>query len=127
MDPQPNEQLFLKELCNLLIKGDFHDSLAFFHFPCVVMNNNEKYIFNRELELKQWLMNYCRRLSLADGEELEFVVKKAVQMSPKVKFSQLYLNGLLVESEVNKIQLSFTLGTDENNALKIIVVVIDDA
>ena len=127
MDPQPNEKQFLKDLCNLLIKGDFHDSLAFFHYPCVVMNNNEKYIFNKELELKQWLMNYCRRLSLADSEKLEFDVKKSVQMSPKVKFSQLCLNGLLVESEVNKIQLSFTLGTDQSNALKIIVVVIDDA
>lgn len=127
MNSQPNEKQFLKELCNLLLNGDIHDSLTFFHFPCVVMNNNEKYIFNRELELKQWLINYCRRLSLADDEELEFVVKKAVQMSPKVKFSQLYLNGLLVESEVNKIQLSFTLATDERDALKIIVVVIDDA
>ena len=127
MDSQPNEKLFLKELCDLLIKGDFHESLAFFHFPCVVMNNNEKYIFNRELELKQWLISYCRRLSLADEDDLEFVVKKAVQMSPKVKFSQLSLNGLLTESEENKIQLSFTLGTDENNALKIIVVVIDNA
>lgn len=126
MEKYTDEYQFLSDMCDTLLVGDFESSVAFFHLPCVVVNNQHKYIFNNENELKQWLSAYCKRLHVESREQFSFTLRKTVAMSPTVKFSQVHLKGLMLLQENKELDISFTLSNDIDETLKIIVVVIDD-
>ena len=126
MDKYTNEYLFLNDLCNSILACDFESSVVFFHLPCVVVNNDNKHIFNTEKELKLWLSAYSKKLEAESSEGLQFTLRKTVVMSPTVKFSQVSLQGLRLLKENKQLDVSFTLSNDVDETLKIIVVVLDD-
>lgn len=126
MDKYTNEYLFLNEVCNKILACDFESSIVFFHLPCVVVNNDREYIFKTEPELKTWLSSFCKKLEPESSEELTFTLRKTVAMSPTITFSQVSLEGLRLLKEKKQFDVSFTLSSDVDGTLKIIVVVLDD-
>lgn len=129
MDKHTNEYLFLNEMCNTIQACDFDSTQVFFHLPCVVINNDQKHIFNTEKDMKLWLSAYSKRLDPESAEHLKFTQGKTVVMSPTVKFSQVNLQGLRLLKEKKRLDVSFTLANDVDDVdetLKIMVVVLDD-
>jgi hypothetical protein len=126
MDNHTSEYLFLNEMCNTIIACDFESSQAFFHLPCVVINNDHKHIFNTKKDMRLWLSAYSKRLDPESKEHLKFTLGKTVAMSPSVEFSQVNLQGLRLLKEKKRLDVSFTLASDVGETLKIMVVVLDD-
>lgn len=126
MDKQTDEYLFLKNMCDTLLACKFEASEQFFHMPCVVVNNQNKHIFNSQKELERWLRAYCKRLSVKSVDDFEFTLRKTVPMSSEVRFSQVNLKGLALHEKQKVLNVSFTLSNDVDETLKIIVVVLDE-
>jgi hypothetical protein len=121
-----NENSFFQAFTENLRERNFEVCATFFHLPCVVMNNKQKYVFDKASDVSKWLGRYAQKLILNQDSEFGFHTQNSVSMSSKVRFVKMIVGGVEIRETGKKIDMSFTIANDEGGEMKIIVVVIDD-
>ncbi|MBF7072491.1 hypothetical protein ISG33_03635 [Glaciecola sp. MH2013] len=121
-----NEVEYFEKFASLLSDLKFSECATYFHTPCVLMNNKQKHVFNDHKDIATWLSRYAKRLAVENDNQLSFVTQHSVNMSSKVCFIKVAVQGVVMRDTKQSLNISFTLANDEDKSMKIIVVVIDD-
>jgi len=124
---QHTEAEFLGSFCNSLVACDFSILETFFHLPAIIVNDNDKHVFNSYEDLQQWLAAYCQRVEVSAKNGFDLKLIKSINLSEKVRFSQVSLSQVSIKDTLVALSVSFTLAKDEiNQKTKIIIAVLDD-
>ena len=118
---------FLKSLYKLLLEEKYEEASEFFHSTCVVLQGSQKRVFQTGEQRIAFLKEYNINLNKNLDQDYVFKASSSKSLSEDLRFSQLKLQGMAKHKDIKrKIEVAFTLSSDEQGQPKIIVMVLDE-
>jgi len=117
----------LKDLYKLLLDENFEAASELFHSTCVVLEGEDKRVFQTQAQRIRFLQDYNNQLNKNLADDYIFSVKSSKALAPDLRFSQLKLSGTAKHQGIKrKIEVLFTLSSDDQGQPKIMVMVLDE-